>query len=397
MRAYPLFPSLIAVLLIACSGGAKAPPGKVCLMNSECQSPLICTFGKCHAACAEARDCPTGQLCVKSALGAVCQLPGETSCRSGAECQAPLTCAPDGVCRTDCSSDSSCPTPTQKCLPDRICAEPDEIDLSGARLKNAPITPGSGPDGGADAGPTPDAGAPADMAPAGGCSPGATMCVGKKPSTCMNGLWVTANSDCEQGCDTTTGACRVCPTSTCRSVKVIFHGAIDGNPDVQLAVDDGKTYRTASDTDAMIGTKNALFGNFTEDRKQYTTDNTACSLPDFGKRTNIYYLAPVDSLTVAGTWYSSAVDYASADYCQSCPNFGCGNFISTPKRIDKIEVSASSGDLTCKVCLYKESPASAASLVRCVSPNTTISGPDLAPMTAPVVLQLDDGKRCAAY
>jgi hypothetical protein len=32
-------------------------------------------------------------------------------------------------------------------------------------------------------------------------------------------------------------------------MKVIFHGAVDSNPDVQLAVDEGsKVYRTASDT-----------------------------------------------------------------------------------------------------------------------------------------------------
>jgi len=405
-------------------------------MNSECTSPLICTFGRCHTACAEARDCPTGQLCVKGPTGAVCQLPAESGCTSGDQCAATLVCAADHVCRSDCSADGACPTGTQKCLmSDLVCAEPEELDPTGGFLKNARPTPASdagAPDAAPDVvsagtctdkqknggetdvdcgGSCPPCGfgnsckAPTDCASgacAAGkcleCTPNATRCAGKKQSTCVNGLWVTPNEDCASGCDTATGACRVCAASTCKTMKVIFHGAVDSNPDVQLAVDEGsKVYRTASDTDPMIGQKNVLYGNFTEDRKQYTTDNTACGLPDHAKRTNQYYLAPVDTLTVATSWYGSAEDFATMKVCQSCPNYGCENYISTPKRIDKIETLAATGDLSCKVCLYSGSPPSEATLIRCLGPNTTLGGAALDQMKPPLLLQLDDGKRCGAY
>jgi hypothetical protein len=428
----------VILLLVTCSGGSKPPPGKACLMNSECQSPLVCTFGKCHSACAEARDCPTGQLCVKGPGGSVCQLPAESRCATGAECASPLVCALDHLCRSDCSADGACPTGTQKCLmADRICAEPEELDSTGSQLKNAVPRSDAGVDTSAPAD------AAADLAPAGTCAdhqqnggetdmdcggscpacalgktckaptdcasglcgsgkclectPGTTRCAGKRQSSCMGGLWVPANEDCASGCDTSTNACRVCAPSTCKTMKVIFHGAVDGNADVQLAVDDGKVYRTSLDTDPMIGQKTALFGNFTDDRKQYTTDNTACGLPDFGKHTNVYYPAPLDGVAVTASWYGGAEDFAAVKTCQSCPNFGCDNFISTPKRIDAIETVAASGDLTCKVCFYSASPPADANLIRCLSPNAKLAGTELDPMKPPVLLQLDDGKRCASY
>jgi hypothetical protein len=125
----------------------------------------------------------------------------------------------------------------------------------------------------------------------------------------------------------------------------------------------------------MIGQKNVLYGNFTEDRKQYSTDNTACGLPDHAKRTNQIYLAPVDNLTVATSWYGSAEDFSTMKVCQSCPNYGCENYISTPKRIDKIETLAASGDLSCKgLPVTAGSPPSDATLIRCLGPNTTLGG-----------------------
>jgi hypothetical protein len=284
-------------------------------------------------------------------------------------------------------------------LPDHVCAEPEEIDGVSHRLRNAqpPIVPDAGV---ADAG-GPDAAVAADVALAAdanqSCVPNSNMCVGNKTATCMNGLWVTANSDCATGCDPGTGACRVCPASTCRSVRVVFHGAVDTKPDVQLAVDDGKLARTSSDMDPLIGMQTLLFGNFTDDKKQYTTDNTACGLPNFAARTNVYYLGPSGPLNLVASWFGNADDFATQNYCQSCPNFGCDNPISTPKRIDKIELLADSGDLTCKVCLYRAGGPSAATLIRCLSPNTSVTGADLAAANAPALLQLDDGQRCANY
>jgi hypothetical protein len=392
---------LIAVMLVAaCSSASKPPVGSTCLKNTDCASPLVCTFGRCHTACTEARDCPAGQLCVKGADGTGCQLPTEAHCLYRSDCAAPLTCALDRQCRVECQTDVDCATRSQLCvMPDQVCAEPEEVDANTHRLRNA--QPGQpAPDAAAPDASAADAAAP-DAAPADGlaqsCTPGTTMCSGQKQATCMGGLWVVANSDCAQGCDQMAGACRVCPTATCRSVRVVFHGAVSNQADVQLAVDDGKVIRTASDTDPLIGQQTLLFGNFTDDKKQYTSDNTACSLPSYGPRTNVYYLAPTGPLAVASSWYGGADDFKDQQYCQSCPNFGCDNLISTPKRIDKIEVLANSGDATCRVCLYRAGGPSAATLIRCLPPNTSLSGMELDPMVAPALLDLDNGQRCGSY
>jgi hypothetical protein len=408
VNALPLKSLTVAALVLAaCSSHSTPPAGKTCHMNSECSSPLLCTYGYCHIACAEARDCLTGELCVKGAVGSVCQLPVESHCTYRSDCMAPLACALDRQCRSQCRENVDCPTSSQRCvLPGGVCAEPDEIDPTTNLLKRAMTTPvpdrpddaGGSDDAAAGAGADAGADAAADAsADTGGCATGAAQCMGKKQSICMNGLWVTANNDCEEGCDSATGRCRMCPLSTCQSARVIFHGAIDQKSDVELAVDDGSVFRTSSDTDPTIGQKNVLFGNFTEDKKQYTTDNTACTLPDYGKRTNVYYLARLDGLAVASTWYSSADDFATVKTCAGCPNFSCENYISTPKRIDKVEVLANSGDLSCKVCLYRSATVAPENLIRCLSPNTSLAGSDLAPTDAPVLLQLDDGKHCAAY
>jgi hypothetical protein len=214
---------------------------------------------------------------------------------------------------------------------------------------------------------------------------------------------VIDNDDCASGCDTGTGACRICAPSTCESVKVIFHGATASKADVELSVDDPTVPRVLSVNPdagaggALIGQKTVLFGNFTADKTQHVTDNTACGLPRFELQTNIYYLAQDAGLGVKSSLYASAdagsVDFQNMQYCQACPNYGCDNFISTPARIDKIEILANGGDLTCEVCLYRTD----GTLIRCVSPNTTLSGDDLASAMAPALLKLDDGKRCGSY
>jgi hypothetical protein len=41
---------LVAFLLavVSCGGGSSTPdPGAVCLKNSDCKSPLTCSFGRC--------------------------------------------------------------------------------------------------------------------------------------------------------------------------------------------------------------------------------------------------------------------------------------------------------------------------------------------------------------
>ncbi|MDB4980536.1 MAG: hypothetical protein JWM82_1288, partial [Myxococcales bacterium] len=144
---------LLSVLLtVACSGGSKPPPGKACLLNSDCTNPLSCSYGICHAACAKAGDCAIGQDCIKAPTGNVCQLPVEKHCEYHSQCAAPLWCSLDRQCRSQCLTDVDCPTKTQKCVgPDMVCAEPADIDPTTNLLKNALGTPvpAAPPDGGA--------------------------------------------------------------------------------------------------------------------------------------------------------------------------------------------------------------------------------------------------------
>src|SRR3954469_2887615 len=86
----------LALLAAACSSSSKPPVGKTCSVNSDCNNPLSCTFGKCHEACTVTRDCPIGQRCVKGPLGNVCQLGDEKLCPAAggvSTCQPPLACA----------------------------------------------------------------------------------------------------------------------------------------------------------------------------------------------------------------------------------------------------------------------------------------------------------------
>ena len=147
---------LVVFLLMAasCGGGSSTPdPGAVCLKNSDCKSPLTCSFGRCMEACAEARDCPAGQQCVKNASGInSCLLPDVEKCNYTSQCAAPLVCAADFACRNQCLTDVDCATSTQKCvLPDKVCAEPAAIDTTTGKLKNIPVD-GGALDGGADTG-----------------------------------------------------------------------------------------------------------------------------------------------------------------------------------------------------------------------------------------------------
>jgi hypothetical protein len=145
---------VLEVLLIgACSGGSKPPPGKPCVVNSDCTNPLSCSYGLCHVTCTAARDCMTGETCVKAPTGNVCQQTSERHCDYRSDCLQPLFCALDRQCRSQCKADIDCPTMTQKCVaPDMVCAEPADIDKATNLLKNAEGTPvpEMRPDGGTD-------------------------------------------------------------------------------------------------------------------------------------------------------------------------------------------------------------------------------------------------------
>jgi hypothetical protein len=232
-----------------------------------------------------------------------------------------------------------------------------------------------------------------------------------------------------------------CPVSTCAGVEVIFGGWIagaDGGPElVQVAVDqgtldggaNGTVVQTTSATDPALGHENLLVGDFVTTGDggtlasplAYANDNNGCDVPDFAGRTNAYYLAPMQGLPVDPSWFSpqcgcggncggaclesgtgGACDYESALYSQTCPNFGY-NCVVTPRKIESIQVIATSADATCKVCFYDATSPSASTSLRCVSPGTTLSGTELygagvdASASYPRLLRLDDGSSCASY
>ena len=138
---------LIGVMLFgACSSSSKpaASPGKPCLVSTDCTSPLSCSYGTCHVTCMEAKDCPTGQDCIRAPIGNVCQLPAERPCTYRSDCTAPLVCALDRRCRTQCQTRLDCPTSTQACVtsaPDEVCAEPADVSKTTFVLVNAQSTP----------------------------------------------------------------------------------------------------------------------------------------------------------------------------------------------------------------------------------------------------------------
>src|SRR5262245_52954376 len=112
-----------------CSSDEEARAGlaSACKLNTDCNSPLVCSSGLCHSACVTSRDCPVGTLCVKSSEGNVCQLVDETKCTYDSQCTGLLVCGNDGKCRNECQADRDCIEP-QLCATGGFCAEPGEVD-----------------------------------------------------------------------------------------------------------------------------------------------------------------------------------------------------------------------------------------------------------------------------
>src|SRR4051812_19086572 len=92
-----LLASLFALALSSCGSSAAPPTGKTCLVHSDCNNPLSCTFGRCHVACRMSTDCPAGETCVKGPIDMstgmpanVCQLPDDQKCAYKSDCKTPL-------------------------------------------------------------------------------------------------------------------------------------------------------------------------------------------------------------------------------------------------------------------------------------------------------------------
>ncbi len=101
-----------------------------CSINSDCKSPLVCAFERCHVQCQETRDCPLGSRCVRTDGDyGVCLLEDETTCSAASDCPGKLVCAVDHECRDSCLRTSECVSP-QLCV-DTTCAEEGEVDPNG--------------------------------------------------------------------------------------------------------------------------------------------------------------------------------------------------------------------------------------------------------------------------
>ena len=115
-------------VMAACSSDTPAPVGvgEGCLINTDCNSPLVCAFRKCHVACTTSRDCEPGQRCMASDRPFhVCQLATERTCSLNSDCPPEQACGPDRQCRDQCAADRDC-LGGQVCL-GATCADTTEV------------------------------------------------------------------------------------------------------------------------------------------------------------------------------------------------------------------------------------------------------------------------------
>ena len=143
----PRLVGLVAVaswLALGCTSSAKKiEVGSACILNSDCNSPLLCSMGKCHDACHATVDCPVGQSCMKVDNTPVCQLPAEVDC-STKPCTGTSVCASDLQCRTPCQSPTDC-TNGQVCVTS-VCADSADLKTNGQLpQKRAPDAGTDGP------------------------------------------------------------------------------------------------------------------------------------------------------------------------------------------------------------------------------------------------------------
>jgi len=124
-----------AWLLAGCSSPKKIDVGGTCILNSDCNSPLLCTDSKCHDACHASVDCPPGETCVKTNDTSICQLPAEADC-ARTPCSSAYVCASDLRCRTVCQSAVDC-AGGQVCVTS-VCADRTSSTRTPASSRKSP-------------------------------------------------------------------------------------------------------------------------------------------------------------------------------------------------------------------------------------------------------------------
>ena len=141
--------SVALVSAWSCGGSSPATVAlaQACSINSDCDSPLICAFERCHNACTQSRDCPAGERCVSAGADSVCELPIDDVCGAASLCPSGLVCAGQ-QCRNACSTAEPCTVGQQSCI-SGACFDLSEVSDAGAA--DAGITPyGPGGDAAAD-------------------------------------------------------------------------------------------------------------------------------------------------------------------------------------------------------------------------------------------------------
>ena len=186
--------------VLALQGCVTRPTlGQQCDLNTGCDTPLVCRYGRCRVECADLRDCPVGALCVEGDPTGSCRLPDEDTCERTSDCADGLVCHA-GECTIECAEDrdcmgaqcidahcvdrtmqacvrtSDCGDGALVCLSGR-CAEPCRQDrdcregLECAAGQCAPVPFDGGLDAGTDAGPEPPDGGPdGGPRPVGSCT-----------------------------------------------------------------------------------------------------------------------------------------------------------------------------------------------------------------------------------
>jgi hypothetical protein len=103
-----------------------------CVLDTDCENPLICAFERCHFQCAGDKDCHDGARCVRSATGdGICQLVDEKTCRRDRDCVGEEVCAEDAQCRDQCSASLVC-LEGAVCAVGGVCASKREVDEQGS-------------------------------------------------------------------------------------------------------------------------------------------------------------------------------------------------------------------------------------------------------------------------
>jgi hypothetical protein len=197
--------ALISLTVSSCGSSNAAALAQACSINSDCNSPLACAFGRCHNACTESRDCPADERCVSSGSTGVCQLTTESTCSATVLCQTGQVCGTDSQCRSQCSVTNTCisgniclqgatagacysessPADEQALIAANVLS-PDGAVLSDASFVITGNLDGSGGDGSGDG--AVDATVVTDAcATAGGCGGDGTIATDGPPNTSTDG------------------------------------------------------------------------------------------------------------------------------------------------------------------------------------------------------------------